>query len=384
MRQRQFPILKSISMIEPNTTYYYVNSLDIWEFERDLFFSDKGSVERIEHVENKTIDLIIRCRDRQIKDGNGLNIESITDLKKLDSGVHSSGYYDRYVRNWRSASGDIKERIAISIFPLQDAFYNLDQNIAIDPEEETFDYWFALKLSQYDCALKHLEAFLGFQLEQNFNSDVQDFEKFLKTIVLQYEVDYLSPRLVLLINNWLAEYQQKVEKETAVNISLSSKAPGTNSKNESQIHKTFLLEIVNHQPSIINNMENTSTLELMEGFTLLRNNNLLFGDVKWNEFKLIFQKEGLTDKIKWEGSLVELRELIKQICKPGLCSHLEKGLEKWKVAQECFLIKEKKVWVEISLYTRISNANGSQKRLKIIQDFGDKLSLMKLKHSDGV
>lgn len=364
-------------MIEPNVTYYVVNTMDVWEFERELFFSDQGSIKRVESVESKLIDFIVRCHDRHIRDSNNQKIDSITDLKKLDSRTHSSGYFERYVRNWNTALKDTRERIALSIFPLQDGYFNLYQNIDVVPKEETFDFWFTLKLSQYDYALKYLEGFLNFQLGQNFKSKIQHFDKFLNTIVLQYEGEYLSPRLVLLINNWLVESQYKVEKEIEEKTLLPSESLETNEDGE-LIHKTFLLDIVNNQPSIINNAKNKSTIELMEGFTKLKNDKLLFGDVKWNEFKLIFQMEGLKDKIKWDGTLVELKWLIQEICKPGLCSHLENGLEKWKVAQECFLVKGKEGWVEIDSYKQISNANGSKKLLETIERFGEKLSLMKL------
>lgn len=364
-------------MIEPYATYYDVNTMDIWEFEREKFISYEGSIKRVESVESKLRDFIFRCHNRKIKDINNQKIDSITDLKKLDSGTHSSGYFERYVRNWNTALKDIKERIAISIFPLHDGFFNLRQNIDVDPKEETFDFWFTLKLSQYDYSLKYLECFLNFQLDQNFNGDVNIFDKFLKTTILQFEEDYLSTRLVLLINKWFANHHQKIENELSNNAPSISETQNTKNSDKA-IHKTFLLDILNNQPSIINNLKNNPTIELIEGFNILKSDNLLFGDVKWVEFNLIFQKEGLNDKIKWEGTLVELKWLIQEICKPGLCSHLENGLEKWKVAQDCFLIKGTDGWTKIESYKQISNANGSNRRLKSIERFGKKLSQMKL------
>ena len=188
--------------MEPNVTYLEINSLDIWEFERDLFFSDNGSIKRVENVESKLIDLIIRCHDRQIKDKNNQKIESITDLKKLDSGDHSSGYYERYVRNWRTGLGDKRERIAISIFQMQDAFYSLYQNIDVELSEETFDYWFTLKLSQFDFGVKHIADFLDYQLKTTFNSDVKKFHEFLDLLLLQYSNDILSDRVREVLGKW--------------------------------------------------------------------------------------------------------------------------------------------------------------------------------------
>ncbi len=353
-------------MSEPNVTFYEINTLDIWDFERAFYFSDRSSGKRVETVVEKLENLIIKCYNNKVLDANGRPIDSITDLKKIDSGEHGTEYYSRYASNWNSAIKDRNERIAISIFPLKDGFYSLHQNINISLTEEKFDFWFMLKLSQYDFDLKYLENFLNYQLTHNFQGDTIRFIKFLKMIVLQFEQDYLTTRQVFLINNWIKDHSVKTESEQSVN------------SNDELIHKTFLLDLVNDQPGIIKNPKNKATMELMEGFLKLKKERLLFGDVNWEEFKTIFQRQALKDKIKWEGSMIELKWFVQQICKPGLCSHLERGLEKWKVAQECFLVRRKNGWVEINSYKQISNANGSRRRLPAIEKFGEKLLSLKI------
>ena len=142
-----------------------------------------------------------------------------------------------------------------------------------------------------------------------------------------------------------------------------------NAENEKPIHKTFYLDIVRSQPSILKK-EN----EFLEAFHLLKNNGLIISDTKFDKFYAIFQSKSLEEEkyIKWTGTLIELKWLIQQICIKGICSHIM-GIEKWKVAQNCFLITVDGKWSKIEKYTQISNANGSSKKKKIIDDFGVKI-----------
>ncbi len=142
-----------------------------------------------------------------------------------------------------------------------------------------------------------------------------------------------------------------------------------NAENEKPIHKTFYLDIMRSQPSILKK-EN----EFLEAFHLLRNNGLISFDTTVDKFYAIFQSKSLEEEkyIKWTGTLIELKWLIQQICIKGICSHII-GIEKWKVAQNCFLITVDGKWSKIEKYTQISNANGSSKKKKIIDDFGVKI-----------
>ena len=358
-------------MIEPDFLNRDIETLDIWSIERDLFLNGLSSEKRIEFVEDKLIGLILSKKADQERRGDRVKIEPFTDLERYDSGEHK-GYYDRYERQWREAQST-KERIALNIFQVRNAFYSLDENFRIEFDED-FDFWFALKVSQYDFGLKHVDSFLTYQLENTFKGDKKVFIRFLKTLVLQYQGEYFTPRLLVVVNEWIDLNDISSPKGSTL---LESQ---DDSNTEKFVPHSFMLDIIRQQPNMLNDLENHATLELLEGFKYLQKKQFLFGDVKWNEFKELFnyQKQQLETKIKWKGSLIELKWFIQEICRPGLCSSLVRGLDKWKVGKKCFLIKNNNKWTELDSYGQISNSSGSNKSKPLIEKFGQKLAAMKL------
>jgi len=151
-----------------------------------------------------------------------------------------------------------------------------------------------------------------------------------------------------------------------------------NKENEKPIHKTFYLDIVRSQPSILKKDN-----EFLEAFHLLKNNSLISIDTTVDKFHAIFQSKSLKEEnfIQWTGTLIELKWLIQQICIKGICSHII-GIEKWKVAQNCFLIKVDGKWSKIEKYTQISNANGVTINKEYIVAFGKKIKSFKKLHSE--
>ena len=142
-------------MIEPDFLNRDIETLDIWSIERELFLKDLSSEKRIELVEDKLIGQILSKKAHQERRGDSVKIEPFTDLKRYDSGEHK-GYYDRYERQLREAQ-TTKERIALNIFQVRNSFYSLDENFRIEFDDD-FDFWFALKVSQYDYGLKHVDG----------------------------------------------------------------------------------------------------------------------------------------------------------------------------------------------------------------------------------
>jgi hypothetical protein len=345
--------------MEPILDYYAINIIDIWPYERSLFFNKKTTEERVLLVEKKTIRVIIDVANLQQHVEGESPVEPFTDLKRYDSGEHD-GYWVQRLQRWDRASGNSYERIALDFFLHQDAFYSFTQDIEIDLTNEDFDFWFSLKLTQYDVNIKHLSQFLDFQLNSTFKDDIPKMREFLKLLLVQYEDEILPPKVVRILNDWTNNLKENPDSHVQAEL-----------KNESiiEVHKTFYLDIVRDQPSILQ-----SNIELIEAFKLLKNTKLISEDTNFEQFRGIFQLKALDENnlIHWTGTLIELKWLVQEICREGVCSHIN-GLEKWQVAQQCFVIKHKNQWVKIDIYTKISNASGADKNKSKIIEFGQKL-----------
>lgn len=340
--------------------YYALNIIDLWPYERSLFFNKKTTEERIQFVEKKTIKVIIDAAKLQQHVEGKSRVEPFTDLKRYDSGEHVE-YWVQRLHKWDRASGSINERIALDFFLHQDAFFSFTQDIEIDLSNEDFDFWFSLKLTQYDKNIKYLSHFLDFHLTSTFKDDVPKMYEFLKLLINQHEDEILPIRVVNILKDWLNNLKEKPKGDVHKEIINQPKV---------EIHKTFYLDIVRDQPSILN-----SNNELIEAFTLLKKNKLISEHTNFEQFRRIFQLKALDENnfIHWTGTLIELKWLVQEICSEGLCSHIN-GIEKWQIAMHCFMIKNKdNQWVKIDEYTKISNANGSKTKKSIIIEFGKKL-----------
>ncbi|MDB3907804.1 hypothetical protein N9355_10070, partial [Crocinitomicaceae bacterium] len=228
--------------------------------------------------------------------------------------------------------------------------------------------------SQYDYGLKHVDEFLTYQLVTTFKEDKEVFIRFLKTLILQYQEEYFTPRLLVVVNEWIHSNDISSPNDNTL--------PETedDSNTGGFVPHSFMLDVLKQRPDILNDLDNDETMELLEGFQQLKKDQFLFGDVQWDEFKQLFdsQKQQLETKIKWKGSLIELKWFIQEVCTAGLCSPLEEGLDKWKVGKKCFLVKNNDEWAELNSYTQISNSNGLKKNKILIERFGQKLAAMKL------
>ena len=333
--------------MEPILDYYAINIIDIWPYERSLFFNEKTTSDRIQLVEKRTIKVIIEEANSQQQVEGKPRVEPFTDLKRYDSGEHDE-YWVQRLQRWNSVSGNVYERIALDYFLEGDAFYSFTQDIQINLSREDFDFWFSLKLVQYQENVKYLSSFLDFHLTSTFNDDIAKTRAFLSLLLCQYEDEILPKRVVSILKDWLNNLKEN---------------------QDSQVHKTFYLDIVCDQPRILQ-----SNIEFIEAFKLLKNNKLISEDTNLEQFRGIFQLKALDENnlIHWTGTLIELKWLVQEICREGVCSHIN-GLEKWQVAQHCFVIKQKNQWVKIDKYTKISNASGADKNKSKIIEFGQKL-----------
>jgi hypothetical protein len=151
----------------------------------------------------------------------------------------------------------------------------------------------------------------------------------------------------------------------------NSQVPKLNKKEEIKIKqiRSFPLELNNtHESKLAYNSS------FIEAFNLLRKNNLISKHTLLQQFCQLFMTKGLEENsfIEWTGTFIELKWTIVEITKK-VNNKDYNGLNKWKIAQNCFKINARGTSQNIEYYTQISNANGGDSKRQFINDFGRKL-----------
>jgi hypothetical protein len=279
-------------------------------------------------------------------------VEPFTSLSKYDSGDDKNNFI-RHITEWnqRDIKG-IKELVSLDYFLIKDCFFEYNYDIIVDLEDEDFNYWFCLKLLQYQSNPDKLYDFLEYQFKLNFNEEIKKIKAFLNFIFIQDEQVFFSQKFLNIVEDWLKDLRTKNHKE----------AP-----------KTYYLDIVRNQPNIL-----TSNPTFRDIFFSLKQKKYLSEDTKYDQFLLVFKNNQLKqeEKIKWTGSMKQLKTFIESFCKKDICSLIE-GIEKWKVATYCFQRKFKGNWVDITEYKIISESSGCIESTIEIEKIGELITLIK-------
>jgi hypothetical protein len=184
-----------------NHNYYDIEIADIWQYEQNEFLGDRSSDDLAKKIINKAEEVII-------KEGE----ESFTvDLDNADS----RAYYERNLNECRESSNTLKGRYKINFFFNKHICYQYDQHIIVTKENPDFDFWFALKLRQYDSRLIEISNYLDFQKQTNFNKDIARINDFLKVVTMQFKDELISDRVVGIVEDWIENHSEisKDEKE---------------------------------------------------------------------------------------------------------------------------------------------------------------------------
>jgi hypothetical protein len=172
-------------MIEPLFECFPILIGDVWNFERGLLL-DEGSNEEVLLIAMEKIRAVIIDRGRA----------SVTH-KYAQSSPDTAQYLGRKAERFCNAR-NLEQLVALNYFFSRDDLYEYNHDILISKEDKDFDYWFALKLRQYDLALKYLNEFLKHHLENTFSEQTSSFQDFLELLLLQYQDTLLSERVCLL------------------------------------------------------------------------------------------------------------------------------------------------------------------------------------------
>lgn len=322
-----------------NHKYYDIEIADIWQYEQNKFLSDKSSDDLAKQIINKAEEVII-------KEGE----ESFTiDLDEADS----RAYYERNLNEYRSSSNTLKGRYKTNFFFNKQVCYQFDQHIIVTRESPDFDFWFALKLRQYDTKITKIKDFLEYQLQKNFLRDSRNFSDFMELIIRQYQMEFLNDKIVDTVKEWIVPNGSKKQ--------LSNKG---NRKKFTNL-KSFRLKEISTNPNVLKIGENRARLKVV--FENLKSNDFISKENAFNNFVSIFDKGEVKKKkrIIWSGSNVELQWFVKYLVYESQIVEDPKN-DIWLVTIDCFVGEDQKEYTIPQLRDAKGKKLERQKLLKTI------------------
>lgn len=163
--------------MEIKYTNYEINLKDIKEYEESMIKLGKTSDRLGLKILNK-IEAVICNKSKPV-----------FGLKDYD---HNDKYYRDYKNRHEGVLNDIVERFKLNFFFVNGDCFDFDENIIIDNTFLEFDFWFVLKLRQYEFRLSEVRNLLKFQFEENFNKNKKEFIDFLNFCIREHETKFLD------------------------------------------------------------------------------------------------------------------------------------------------------------------------------------------------
>ncbi len=329
-------------MIPPSFTYFEIDVADIWEYETQKYFngnSDWAHIEKLkQRVEKNIIEKGVFSIDRE----------------------RQPELYDERCRRLVSAY-ETGNPIAIGFFERHDKLYMHQQNILIDPKSRDFEYWFALKLRQYEFSIMDIDDFLIHHLKNSFNEQREEFHKFTKIVCRQYNENLFTNKVVETVNDFFDHYSpNNIDNNNLSGHSSEKKKTKLNSKGERK-HKgelrTLLLKAIQEDPEY---MKATDTIVSFSNvLSALKKSQFIHNDTSSDNFKAIFKNENIdpSNRIVWIGSVKELQWFVKELVYETQKVVVIKN-DIWLITIDCFVSKDGTEFTELQL------RNASGKRLK--------------------
>ena len=321
-----------------NYSYYDINLVDIWLYEQSLFLSDKTSDDLAKKIIDKVEAIIII----EGKAAFGINYRDNKDEK-------IRMYYDRNKREHGEAYKILKERFRLDFFFNKYSCFQYDEPIIINSENIDFDFWFALKIRQYNSKTLSLIKFLDSQLVTNFNNDIKVFISFLKFGILKDQSEILLDEVKVAIDDW-------INRNNSRQVSNKNRQ-----KMDGEINSFLLKNLDNDSTYFKRSIENRQMFYKV--FLDLKKHKFIASDAAFDNFTAIFSNKQISkkNKITWVGTYVELQWLVK-----NLVYHSQKvqDLKKdiWFVTIKCFVNLQK---VEFTA-SQLRDAKGKNFQRKVL------------------
>ncbi|AUP81219.1 hypothetical protein [Flavivirga eckloniae] len=301
--------------MEVNYSYYDIDIADIWYYERELFlYGENGNTVLAKNIINKVQHIITT---------KGTPSFSFKEYQLGDEKFRD--YYKRNADMYRKACESLKELYRIDYFiATKGSCFEYSESIVIDLHNENFDFWFALKLRQYNDKIIAISDFLNFHLKYTFNDNMQQIVDFLKLSCRQYLGLIFENKIIETVNEW--------SEEKTKNKKLRSNKSKPKMKGE--IH-SFLLQKSKYN---LNYYRKSGNREIFrEALSALKNEKFISKKTSLEIFISIFCNQKITEKnrIIWIGTKKELSWLVFYLIESDKIYDLKNN--KWMVAINCFV-----------------------------------------------
>ncbi|WP_369993079.1 hypothetical protein [Winogradskyella sp.] len=325
-----------------NYNYYHIDIADIWQFERLLFLKDKSSFELSQKIIDKAEALIIEDGEASF----GINYRDSQDKNERE-------YYNRNQKQYAEACNTLKGRFQIEFFFNKGSCFQFDKTILVNRDNIDFDFWFALKLRQYDTKITKINDFLEYQLEKSFLRNSKNFSDFMELIIRQYQMEFLNDKIVDTVKEWIVPHGSKKQ--------FSNKG---NRKKFTNL-KSFRLKEISTNPNVLKIGENRTRLKVV--FENLKSNDFISKENAFDNFISIFDKGEVKKKkrIIWSGSNVELQWFVKYLVYESQIVEDPKN-DIWLVTIHCFVGEDQKEYTIPQLRDAKGKKLERQKLLKTI------------------
>jgi len=358
---------------------YDIDTADVWNYEREnLLFLEENNHTLAKTLLNKLKEIIVQREKADFR------------LEDYDSGDEKFRvYYTRNMQQYLDSFKSLKGQYEIEhFFDNKGSCYSYDCPIIISIGDPDYDFWFTLRLRQYDGKISDIEKYLNYQLKINFNQDNSEFLKFLNLCLRQYS-ENLSNKVIPTVREWMEneikllnnaeevlkgdkkensdkEIRSEIDKLTSITETLKETL-GKNG-NQRKGNKDVITGYVEHDSFKLKGVENFQVYFEENGVVLtgilkeLRKD--FFDDsTTYQQFKDILSggKIKSEKRISWKGSFKELNMFV------SLLNYDLKKIEPikngiWCTTVKCFT-KEGKDITE----PQVHYAKGSDKKRKILK-----------------
>ena len=219
----------------------------------------------------------------------------------------------------------------------------LIQNYLITKESKDFDYWFALKLRQYQMRLKDISDFLNYHLSRSFHSNKKAYSEFLKMVLLQYEKVFFNKNVSKIVKRYFKTILTSIKRKLR-NTKL--RKPKTN-------YQTLFLKACQNNSSYLKK----NIVNFMDVWLALKKENFIHTQTPFENFKNIFKSRTImsSKRIKWTGTNKELQWFAKYLVyKSDKVVNLDKDI--WLVVIKCFVKGNGEEFTE----SQLRNASGNK------------------------
>ena len=338
--------------------HFDIELSDIWRYELELIYQElkitkrekytRDEYEHLFHLYENTCSICIQYGTSYLtkkpNDGVYLNFQNIYKNKKK-----------------------LKDKIELGFFDFKGALYYLNQKVLIPNNDDSYDYWFALKLSQFDATLKYIDNFLEYHLKETFKNNLLEYANFLTLMIRQYKDLLLTKKVALTA----LEYVNFLSEELETNVSnhkdekIKTTTSKNKNKNRSNISNSYTL-IGSKSDPLFFNRNNPKFLDI---FHKLLESEYIHTNTSYTQFKKVFSREVILpeNRIHWIAKQVDLKAFIVTLCDQHKIEKPYSGI--WKLTAACFIDKNKQDFNPRNLGNSIPSEDTKREFRKIVALF---------------